>query len=198
MPSRFAFLAIILSLASCGPRDGAFNPSNFRATNVIAPRDVAVPSNAASGDTDYGGLYVGDPSLLSCCWLAPHARLLVRKHAIARKLVVGFWVPRIPFFRAHRQTVKLRFDRTHARPVTLRMPNTELNAFRVAVPASLRNQTGLIPISLDSAVTFVPALDSPPPHAGLHQLFVDLHLAPPAGSQDVRHLGIILMYAYFE
>jgi hypothetical protein len=197
-PSRFAALATVLLLAACGPRDASFNPSNFQVRGVIAPRDVAVPNDAVDGDVAYDGLYVGGPNLLSCCWIAPHARLLVRKRAPARTLVAGFWTPDQPFFRTHPQTVTLTFDGTHAPAARLKLAPSDLTAFHLAVPRMLRDKTGLIPITLDTSVTYIPALDSTPSHGLTHDLFVLLHLARPQASKDMRPLGTVLMYLYFE
>jgi hypothetical protein len=198
MPSRFAALAIVLALAACGPRDTRFAPSNFQVHNVVVPRDLAAPNDAVDGDVDYNGLYVGGPKLYSCCWIAPHATLLVRKHRPARTLVAAFWVPDVPFFHTHPQTVKLSFDGTHSKPLLLHLYNIQYNNFRLAIPASLRNKTGLIPITLDSSVTFIPGLDGKPSGSIVRKLFVAMHLAQPANSHDMRHLAVILMYLYFE
>jgi hypothetical protein len=191
-PSRLASaaLALVALLAACGPRDARFAPSSFDVHGIVAPRDVAVPSNASGGLSEYRGLYVSHPGVLSCCWIAPHATLLVRKHGPARKLVAGFWVPDIPRF-ANGQQVTLSLE--GAAPVHWALPKGTQTSFALPIPAKLRDAKGLIPVTITSAIDYVPARDD----VATHSLFVLLHLRAPHTSLDTRQLGVVLLYLYF-
>ena len=180
-------------LTACGPRDATYAPSGFAIHDAIAPRDVAVPGGLSDIQADYDGLYTGGPQLLSCCWIAPHAALLVRKHGPARTLVAGFWVPDNQRF-AHGQRVTISFPHTGAKPRQFKLDRNNQSWVTVPVPAALRKATGLIPVTLDCAIDYVPARDNVP-HTSL---FTYLHLRPSLKSQDERELGVVLMYLYFE
>jgi hypothetical protein len=194
-PSRFSALAFAAAcaLAACGPRDASFDPSNFRVHAQIAPRDVAVPSGSWDESSEFNGLYTEGSGILSCCWLAPHASLLVRKHGPAKTLVAGFWVPAVPRFDAGQQ-VTVAFRGSGARPVTTQLDSGTHYMLKFPVPPSVQKRTGLIPIDITSAVEFVPARDTPQEFSW----FTFLHLRAPTSNTDVRHLGVVLVYLYFQ
>ena len=128
----------------------------------------------------------------SCCWIAPHATLLVRKHKAATRLVGGFRVPDLPRF-AGGQVVTIRFG-NGAPPHRLPLQPGIQRRVSFSLPANLRRATGLIPIDVTTAVDFVPSRDTPPSHS----LLSLLHLRAAAPVDDTRSLGVVLLYLYFE
>ncbi len=185
-------LPVAFALVACGPRDAAYDASNFRIHDTIAPPDVAVPSNLGDGSTEFDGLYVEGSSAFSCCWIAPHATLLVRKRAPARRLVAGLRVPDLPRF-AGGQVVTLRFH-GDGPPYRVQLRPGVQRRVGFPVPATLRNVTGLVPIDVTTAIDFVPRRDTPPSHS----LLALLHLRAAAPVDDTRSLGAVLLYLYFE
>ena len=194
-PSRFSALAFAaaFALAACGPRDASFDPSNFHVHAQIAPRDVAVPSAPVNEATEFDGLYLEGPDILSCCWLAPHATLLVRKHGPAKTLVAGFWVPAVSRFDAG-QDVTVSFAGVGYRPITTHLDAGTHYMLKLLVPPRVQKQSGLIPIDITSAIDYVPARDTPPEFSW----FTFLHLRATVSNTDVRHLGVVLVYLYFQ
>jgi hypothetical protein len=195
MPSRVAWAAIAFActLASCGPRDGAYNPSNFQVHEQVAPRDVALPANFSDGPFEFGGLYAEGAGVLSCCWIAPHATLLVKKRGPASTLVAGLRIPNVPRF-ANGQTVAISFPGSTDPPVRARIAAGGQRMIKVPIPSRLRGRTGLIPVEVTSAVDYVPSRDAPPTRT----LFTMLHLRAAQSNTDVRSLGAILLYMYFQ
>lgn len=181
------------SLAACGPRDAAYDTSNFHVHAEIAPRDVAVPSNAGSGSTEFDGLYTGSPDVFSCCWIAPHATLLVRKRGPARRLVAGFWIPDVAKF-AGSQRVTIAFVGSPGPPHRAQLDPGEQSTLTIPVPRALRSAPGLIPVSITSAIDYMPSRDAAPSHSLLSML----HLRTPQANDDTRHLGAVLLYLYFD
>lgn len=176
---------------ACGPRDAAYDTSDFHIHGSIAPPDVAVPSNLTDGPSEFNGLYLEGSSAFSCCWIAPHANLLIRKHGAAKALVVGFRLPDLPRLRdGQRVTIVL----PDAPPFRVQVGAGQQRTVRLALPSNLRATVGLVPVQIDAAVEYVPSRDTPPSHS----LLAILHLRPQAPNDDTRHLGIILLYAYFE
>ena len=194
-PSRFSALAIaaVCALAACGPRDASFDPSSFHVHAQIAPRDVAMPTAPWNEPAEFNGLYTESPDILSCCWLAPRAALLVRKRGPAKTLVAGFWVPVVPRFRDGQQ-VTVSFPNGGAQPVTTKLDAGEHYMIKIPVPPNVQKQKGLIPIDIASAVDYVPARDAVPEFSW----FTFLHLRAPVSNTDVRHLGVVLVYLYFQ
>jgi hypothetical protein len=194
-PSRFSALALAAAcaLAACGPRDASFDPSNFHVHAQIAPRDVAVPSAPWNEAAEFNGLYMEGPDVLSCCWLAPQASLLVRKHGAAKTLVAGFWVPAVSRFDGG-QDVTVSFAGTGSAPITTHLDAGTHYMLKLPVPPRLRTQSGLIPIDITSAVEYVPSRDTPPEFSW----FTLLRLRSTVSSGDVRHLGVVLVYLYFQ
>jgi hypothetical protein len=182
-------------LVACGPRNDVYNPSHFAIHAVVAPPDVAVPSNWTGTSFAFNGLYVEPPSALTCCWLANQATLYVRKRGPAQHLVAGFWVPNIPVF-ANGQRVRIALggdekSRWH------RLDANGPSAVTIALPAALRNATGIIPVRITSATVYVPKQYAAAPSL-LNRLLVFLGLRAPPQSNDERRLGVILRYLYFD
>jgi hypothetical protein len=185
-------IAVACALVACGPRDAAYDTSNFRIHGAIAPPDLAVPSNLGDGPSEFNGLYLEGSGAFSCCWIAPRATLLVRKRKPAAYLVGGFRVPDLPRF-AGGQVVTIRFG-NDAPPHRLRLQPGVQRRVSFPLPANLRNATGLVPIDVTTAVDFVPRRDTPPSHS----LLALLHLRARAPVDDTRSLGVVLLYLYFE
>jgi hypothetical protein len=180
-------------LAACGPRDGVYDPSAFRIHGTVAPPDVAVPTNVGNNPTDFDGLYLEGADSFSCCWIAPHATLLVRKRGPASNLVAGFRLPNVPRF-ASGQSVAIAFAHQSAAPYRERLQAGEQLRIAVPVPGALRRASGLVPVDITTSVDYLPSRDTPPPHS----LFSLLGLRPAAPNGDARHLGVILLYLYFD
>jgi hypothetical protein len=193
-PPRIAALAIAATcaLSACGPRDGAYDPSNFRVHAQIVPRDVAAP-DLGDGPASFNGLYVEGSDVLSCCWIAPHATLLVRKRGAANTLVAGFRLPEVARFDRGQQ-VSISFTGVDAPPQRVNIQEGSQYAVKVPVPAGLRAKRGLIPVSITCTVEYVPSRDTPP----LFSVSSFLHLRAPTASTDVRPLGVVLLYLYFQ
>jgi hypothetical protein len=186
-------MATTCALAACGPRDGVYDPSSFHVTQQITPRDVVAPSNAGDGPSDFNGLYLEGTSIDSCCWIAPHAILLVRKRGPAKTLVVGVRVPNFPRF-AKGQTVTIAFPGTNAAPQSALVDAGAQRMIEVPVPPSLRASSGLTPVEITSTVDYVPSRDTPPSRS----IFTVLHLRAPQTSTDARTLGVLLLYLYYQ
>ncbi|MGA8535100.1 MAG: hypothetical protein WB615_13410 [Candidatus Tumulicola sp.] len=183
---------ITACIAACGPRDAAYDTSAFRIHDTIAPPDVAVPSNRGDASSEFNGLYLEGSDAFSCCWIAPHAHLLVRKRSPARELVAGFRVPNLPRFR-NGQDVAVRLP-GRGDPYRAHIAPNEQRTLVLRLPPNLRNAIGLVPIEITTAVDFVPSRDTPPSHS----LFSVFHLLARMPSDDTRHLGIVVLYLYFE
>jgi hypothetical protein len=143
----------LLALASaCGQRDAAFNPSHFTARGLLAPPEVAVPRGTRAGN--YRGLFLMDANGGSqvCCWIAPETTLRVKKDRAAQVLMVAVYVPDVPLFRAHAQTLKVVFPGNPAEYVRGLAPG--FHTARVRVPASLRRERGTLTVRLHAAVTY--------------------------------------------
>lgn len=179
-------------LAACGPRDAGYDTSAFRIHGTIAPPDVAVPSNLGDGPSEFDGLYVEGSGAFSCCWIAPHAALLVRKRGPATRLVAGLRVPDLPRF-AGGQRVTIRFPGDGPGLLVRLQPGVQRRV-TLALPFDLRSATGLIHVDMATAVEYVPSRDTPPSHS----LLALLHLRAPVPSDDTRSLGAVLLYCYFE
>jgi hypothetical protein len=183
---------LVACVTACGPRDAAYDTSTFRIHDTIAPPDVAAPSNRAGVSSEFNGLYLEGSDAFSCCWIAPRADLLVRKRAPARQLVAGFRVPNLPRFR-NGQDVSIRLPGV-AEPYRTHVGANEQRTLFLPLPAKLRNATGFVPIEVTTALDFVPSRDTPPSRS----LFAILHLTARTPNDDTRHLGIVLLYLYFE
>jgi hypothetical protein len=195
-PPRFAALAIAaaFALTACGPRDGAYDPSSFHVHDQIVPRDVAVPSAPLGEEAEFNGLYTESSAVLSCCWIAPHARLLVRKHGPARTLVAGFWLPNEKRF-DDGQEVTISFPGSRDAPLRTTLSSIgEQYTIKVPVPSNVRARSGLIPVDIACSVEFVARRDTAPTYS----LFTFLHLRAATQSTDSRSLGIVLLYLYFQ
>jgi hypothetical protein len=142
----------------------------------------------------FNGLYAVGPDSLSCCWIAPQARLLVRKHAPARTLVAGVRIPNVPRF-AKGQRITVTFPGTGAPPQrSQRFAAGDQTTLKFSVPPELRDAKGLIPVAIASDVDFVPHRDAVPTES----LLRFLRLRTTASNEDVRHLGLELLYLYFQ
>ena len=170
-----------------------YDTSPFRLHGAIVPRDVAAPTNASGAPAEFNGLYTEGSDALNCCWISPHATLLVRKHGAATRLVAGFWVPNFPRF-ADGQDVSIAFAGNRAPPRRASLDVGEQTSVTMPVPPNLRASVGLIPVLITCAVDYVPARDAP----ASHSVFTMLHLRASQASGDTRPLGIILLYLYFE
>jgi hypothetical protein len=192
-PPVFAALALFAScsLAACGPRDAAFAPSNFAIHGRFAPMDVAVPNTFGTGASEFDGIYSEGSGVLSCCWIAPRATLLVRKSGPARTLVAGLRVPNIPRFEGG-QTIAIAF--ASGQPHVEHLEAGSQYTIKVPVPRAIVDAKGLIPITIASDVDYVPSRDAPP----VQSLATFLHLRTPPKNNDVRHLGGMLLYLYFQ
>lgn len=141
---------------------------------------------------EFNGLYTDSPAVLSCCWVAPQATLLVHKYGPAKTLVAGFRLPSIKRF-DDGQTVTISFLGSTAPSFTGFLREGDQYSFKIPVPAQLRSRTGLIPIRIVSAVEYVPGRDTPPAWS----LFTFLHLRGEP-EHDMRQLGSVLLYLYFQ
>jgi hypothetical protein len=122
----------------------------------------------------YKGLYPESPDSLSCCWIAPRAEIFVRKSREARELVLGFFVIDRPVFEPGQQ-VAVTVPESSAWTATLG-PGQHLA--RIPLGQSARRLRGLIPIAITSRIDYVPSREG--------------------SSEDNRHFGVVLLYAYFQ
>ena len=189
-----AVIAVCLPLVGCGPRNDAYNPSHFAVHAVVAPPDVAVPSDWGDQSFDLNGLYVEPPQALSCCWIAPQTTLYVRKHGPASKLVAGFWVPNSAAF-SEGQRVHIVIGDT--KPAWHDLAANGPTAVTITLPPALRDATGLIPIHISTEKALVPKQNPPPPSI-VDRLLEFLGLRAPQHVSDNRRLGVILRYLYFN
>jgi hypothetical protein len=194
-PSLRAIVAVafVCLVASCGPRDAAYDTSNFSIHGQFAPKDVAVPTTFNDAASQFNGLYSDGPGAWTCCWIAPRATLLVRKHGPAKTLVAGFRVPNLSRF-DDGQTVTIAFAGTTFKPTRARFENGEQYMVKVPVPQRLVNQTGLVPVSVNCAVDYVPSRDTRPAPSVLTML----HLRAATANTDDRELCVVLLYMYFQ
>jgi hypothetical protein len=166
--------ALCLTVAvSCGPRDQLYNPSSFSVHGTLAPPDVRVPAGAHG---EYDGLYLLPADSLSaqlCCWIGPRATLRVMKHAPAKSLQIGTYVPEVPLFRAGGQSLTVRMAGRPGFAIRKLMPGFHMSL--VPVPKGLVSVTGIVRVQLSSSVVYVPS---------------------PGGSAP--HYGVLLLSAYFR
>jgi hypothetical protein len=153
--------------------------------------DVAVPNTFGSGASEFSGLYSEGTTVLTCCWVAPNATLLVRKRGPARTLVAGLRLPNIPRF-AEGQTVTISF--VHGPSHTEQLTPGDQSTIKLAVPRALINAKGLVPVTLAFGVDYVPSRDAPPERS----LATLLRLRAVEPNNDVRHLAAMLLYLYFQ
>lgn len=185
-------LAIAVTCASsCGPRDDAFQPSNFRVHGAIAPPEVAVPASLDNAPSEFDGLYLEGSDAFSCCWIAPKATLFVRKRGPAVALIAGFRIPDVPRFR-NGQEISIRLPGAGALANT-RLFGGQQRTVRFALPADFQRKTGLVPIEITTSLDYVPSRDTPPRQT----LLSFLHLRPAVVNSDTRSLGVVLLYLYF-
>lgn len=189
-----AIIAVSL-LVACGPRNDVYNPSHFAVHSVVAPPDVAVPTAWSDASFDFNGLYVETPQALTCCWIAAQATLYVRKHGPADKLVAGFWVPNLHGFQeGQRVQIAMPHDAFAGwHDLDANGPTT----VTIAIPPALREATGLIPVTITSAKTYVASRNAPPPSL-LDRMLAFLGVRAEESTSDSRHLGVILRYLYFD
>lgn len=170
-PTRVClFIATLLALCACGgPKDARFAPKELAVSGPVWPQETLPGKKTA-------GIYPIDAhedSTTLCCWTAPQARVVVRKDRSARNLRVNFYIPNVPLFRSHAQTLTVLFPGYPERK-TLAGLRPGFHGFDVNVPATLRNVHKPQLVMLDSAVQFV-----------------------PLGANGPRY-GILLVSIYFE
>jgi hypothetical protein len=150
-----------------------YDPSQFRMRGPYAPAGAIVPSDPSLGPDGYHGIYLARASEMSCCWIAPHTEILVKKPRSATTLVAGFVMPDIPAF-AHGQSLTVSIDGKSFDTVRLQQGQ---HLYRIRLPADLAAMQGTLPIRIDASTDYVPAKFG--------------------GSSDSRHLAAVLMYIYF-
>lgn len=168
-----AILAVALA-SGCGPRDRAYDPSNFKISGPIVPYGVVT---GPSGKPSYRGIYAEDAAKsLSCCWIAPRASFFVEKRAPAKELVAGIFLPNVPAFAG-------------GATMTFRIGTPKPSVYRVAVRAgqqtvrlplapAIARAAGRVPVTIESSVDYVPA--------------------QRGDGADTRRLGAVLLYVYFQ
>ncbi|HEX8805611.1 MAG TPA: hypothetical protein VF741_01635 [Candidatus Aquilonibacter sp.] len=137
------------------------------------PAGAIVPTNPSLGPNGYRGIYLAKASEMSCCWIAPHAEILVKKPPHTSTLVAGFVMPDLPEF-ARGQSLTVTID---GKPVDTERLQDGQHLYRMHLPAELAAMHGTLPIRIDASTDYVPA------KAGV--------------STDSRHLAAVLMYLYF-
>ena len=150
-----AFLAAAVGamLFGCGPRDSAYDPTQFHVRGVLAPADVVLPSTARAGDV-VNGLYTIEASTgASCCWIARHAKVLVRKRLAATSLRIGVYIPAVGTFEKQVQRVKVTFPRRAASFASQGL-KPGFSTISIDLPQSMRSAKGDIEIDLDSALDY--------------------------------------------
>ena len=157
------------------------------------PRDVAIPSGPSNVPAEFNGLYTDSSAVLSCCWIAPEATLLVHKYGAAQTLVAGFRLPNNQRFDKG-QTVTISFLGVAGPSHTEFLQEGSQYMVKMPVPPQLRKRTGLIPIRIVSAVDYVPGRDNPPVRS-IGTLF---HVHAGQEEHDMRQLGTVLLYLYFQ
>ncbi len=157
------------------------------------PRDVAIPSGPSNVPAEFNGLYTDSSAVLSCCWIAPEATLLVHKYGPAQTLVAGFRLPDIQRFDKG-QTVTISFLGVAGPSHTEFLEEGSQYMVKIPLPPQLRARTGLVPVKIVSAVDYVPGRDNPP----VRSLGTFLHVRVEKGEHDMRQLGTVLLYLYFQ
>ncbi len=175
-PFSGLFFLLSLTLSGCGPRDARYDPSHFQLDGPRVPAEVVLPPGAKPG-TETDGIYVVGDDSLTCCLIAPHASLLVRKDGPASNLCVNVYVPDVGPFLKQAQSLSISID---ALPGYIAIENlTEGPDDRcVSIPPVLRAKRGDIAVRLDSGIDYVPS------KAGV--------------SSDTQHYGLVLLSIYFE
>lgn len=141
---------------------------------AYAPAGVVVPANPSLGRDGYHGLYLVPASALSCCWIAPHADIDVKKPRSATMLVAGVALPDFPVF-THGQS--LTFGVRGESIATVHVGKGQ-QMVRMHLPPAIARMQGLVPLHIVASIDYVPA------RAGI-------------GSTDARHLAASLLYIYF-
>jgi hypothetical protein len=177
VPARH-FVAIIatfaaLNLTACGPRDRAYDPSQFTISGPVAPAGVIVPAQTRAAP--FRGVYVDSADSLGCCWIAPHAIVSLLKPSESDRLVAGIWVPDIPLF-ARGQRFVFTFPGGQRVLTGVIKPGSS-QTLRLNLPKDLARLHGRIELRLDAAVDYVPARE---------------HV-----NGDNRHFAAVLSYMYF-
>jgi hypothetical protein len=159
----------------------------------IVPRDVAIPSGPSNVPAEFNGLYTDSSAVLSCCWIAPEATLLVHKYGPAQTLVAGFRLPNIQRFDKG-QTVTISFLGLAEPSHTEFLEEGSQYMVKIPLPPQLRARTGLVPVRIVSSVDYVPGRDNTP----VRSLGTMLHLRVGQQDHDMRPLGAVLLYLYFQ
>jgi hypothetical protein len=184
--------AFALLTAGCGVRDRTFAPSDFTVRpGYVVPAGVTLPTDTTGGLLhNFHGLYAETPESSVCCWLATHATLFVRKTRGAATFVAGVYTPEYPVYDPG-QTFTIRFD--DDRHTFVEHVGQEERTIRISLPPGLRGRSGLMPVRIDSRITFLPMRDIPVGFSWRALFGMKVR-----GSEDDRNLGAILLYAYFE
>jgi hypothetical protein len=173
-----AFIAAML-LSGCGPKDARYDPSHFRLRGVLAPPEVVLPKGTVPG-AEVDGLYTQRPSdadKVLCCFISPHATLVVRKDRPAAHLRIEVYVLDAAVFQDHPQTLRIGFPR--ARTTTIvRGLTPGFHSLSVSVPRALQLVQGPVRVDVDAAIDYVPSTAST--------------------SADTRHLALLVTSIYFE
>lgn len=147
---------VLLLLAGCGPRDDRYNPSKFRVKGIIAPPEVVIPSSVRRPH-EFNGLYLesGNSKLTAlCCWIGTQASVLVKKTAPSTALSLDVYVPKVPAFESHSQSVTVGFEGYKQQKVFAGL-KIGFNKLEVPVPAALRKKKGAVRVALRCSVPYV-------------------------------------------
>ncbi len=138
---RGAALAALLALGACAPA--------WRLPDGI----VADP--AERGKPLVGGIYAStDPNDASCCAIRRRAEFDVEKDGPAQDLAIQFYLPDIPFFHRHAQSVGVALE---GRPQPERCCfGPGMHMLLIRLPPALARRSGRVHVVLTMKYAFVP------------------------------------------
>jgi hypothetical protein len=151
-PFQLRFVVIVLTLATlvcaCGaPRDARFAPNELTVSGRVWPPDIV----SSKGTTGVYAIDARTPATNLCCWIAPHARLAVRKRRPAKVLRINFYIPDTPLFRQHPQSVAVSLSGSRTR-LTASGLRPGFHTISVKIPQAIQRSAVEQMITLDSAV----------------------------------------------
>ena len=119
----------------------------------VVPPGVVVPANQR-GAIEVDGLYPSTDPNERCCWIAPHATLVVTKPVGASTAVLTVFVPDYPFFETH--PPRLTVNSSNAQSYAGLDPGVHRLSIQLPDTARTRSAENLaLPLRVDRA--FVPA-----------------------------------------
>lgn len=147
-PRATAFVLAFSTLVACGPRDDKYNPSHFAVVGPVAPADIVLPTGLKRGQT-FGGIHPSWNPDDTCCTADPVLSIPVSKVGAATVLRLSGYFGRLDG--SSHLVVTFPDGTKHS----ARIVASGFTSARLAIPASLRDKTGIVRIGIAAPGPFV-------------------------------------------